>query len=130
VEEVRVTGDGLSHWKVKGPAGMLLEWDAIITEQLPNRLLAWKSVEGASVANSGIVRFDPNADGTTRLEVKLSYNPPAGAMGHAVAALLGSDPKRQMDEDLMRVKTLIETGRPPHDAARAELTHMSEAVVH
>jgi uncharacterized membrane protein len=50
-------------------------------------------------------------------QVRLSYNPPAEAAGHAVAAHFGSDPRRQMDEDLMRVKPLIETGDASHDAA-------------
>jgi uncharacterized membrane protein len=130
VQEVRATGEGGSHWKVNGPAGVPVEWEAIITEQIPNKLLAWKSVEGASVANAGIVRFDRNDDGTTRLEVKLSYNPPGGAIGHALAALLGADPKRQMDEDLVRMKTLIETGNPPHDAARPDDTRSREAMVY
>ena len=67
--------------------------------------------------NSGLVRFDSNAGGTTRVQVRLSYNPPAGAAGHAVAALFGADPKREMDEDLMRMKSLMETGDPPHDDA-------------
>ena len=116
VREVRAA-NGQSHWRVEGPAGMQVEWDAVITKQIPNKLIAWKTIKGASVAHAGIVRFDENDDGTTRVEVKLSYNPPAGAVGHALATALGSDPKRQMDDDLMRMKTTLETGRPPHDAA-------------
>jgi uncharacterized membrane protein len=54
------------------------------------------------------------------VDIRLSYNPVAGGMGHAVAAMFGADPKTQMDEDLARMKTLIETGRPPHDAARRD----------
>ena len=50
--------------------------------------------------------------------MRLSYRPPAGAFGHAVAAMFGADPKTEMDADLMRMKTMIETGRAPHDAAR------------
>jgi uncharacterized membrane protein len=121
VLEVRDSGDGQSHWVVKGPAGVPVEWDAVVTEQVPYKLLAWKSVEGASVENSGVVRFDRNRDGTTRVEVRLSYNPPAGAVGHAVAALFCADPKTEMDEDLMRMKTLVETGNVPRDAAQAAL---------
>jgi len=117
VREVRDAGNGQSHWVVAGPAGVPVEWDAVITERVPNRLLAWKTVEGSAVEHAGIIRFDPNADGSTRVDVKMSYNPPAGALGHGVAALFGSDPKREMDEDLMRMKTLIETGKEPHDAA-------------
>ena len=44
--------------------------------------------------------------------------PPAGAFGHAVAALFGADPKSEMDVDLLRMKAMIETGRAPHDAAQ------------
>jgi uncharacterized membrane protein len=47
----------------------------------------------------------------------MSYNPPAGRLGHGVAVAFGADPKTTMDTDLVRMKTLIETGRAPHDAA-------------
>jgi uncharacterized membrane protein len=119
VREVRETGDGRSHWTVQGPAGVPVEWDAVITRRVPNKVLAWKSVEGATVENAGIVHFEPNPDGTTRVDVKLSYNPVAGEIGHAFAKLFESDPKSQMNEDLMRMKTLIETGRLPSDASES-----------
>ena len=112
VEEVRTSGDDRSHWRVKGPAGITFEWDAIITRLIPNQVLAWKSVEGTTVENAGIIHFEPVQDGrATRLDIRLSYNPPAGALGHAFARLLGADPKKQMDDDLMRFKSLIETGK-------------------
>jgi uncharacterized membrane protein len=62
----------------------------------------------------------PN-NGQTSIDVKLSYNPPAGAVGHGIASLLGSDPKGLMDADLMRMKSLIETGNIPRDAAANRL---------
>ena len=124
VREVRDNGNGSSHWVAAGPGGISVEWDAVVTEQVPNEILAWKSVKGAVVENSGIIHFARNADGSTAVDIKLSYNPPGGAAGHAVAVLLGSDPKRQMDEDLMRMKSFIETGVEPHDAAQS-----SEAAV-
>jgi uncharacterized membrane protein len=89
----------------------------------PNGCIAWKSVPGAMLANAGIVRFQENGDGTTRVDVRLSYNPPGGAMGHAIAAMFGSDPRTEMDQDLARMKTLIETGNFPHDAAQ----HLTDA---
>jgi uncharacterized membrane protein len=70
------------------------------------------------VAHEGIIHFEPDGAGGTRVHIKFSYNPPAGAIGHAVAALLGEDPKSMMDADLARMKTLIETGNPPRDAAQ------------
>jgi uncharacterized membrane protein len=127
VREVRDSGNGRSHWVVSGLAGVPVEWDAVITKQIPNELLAWKSVEGATVESSGIIHFAPNEDGTTTVDIKLSYNPPAGAIGHVVAMLFGSDPKREMDEDLMRMKSFIETGVQPHDIAQKQALKTSKA---
>ena len=127
VQEVRDNGNGKSHWVVAGPMGMGVEWDAVITRDVPNELLAWKSVEGASVESAGIVHFTRNEDGTASVQVKLSYNPPAGAIGHAIAALFGSDPKTEMDADLMRMKSMIETGVQPHDAAERKAPKAREA---
>lgn len=110
VREVRRTSDGCFHWRVEGPAGASFEWDAEITQMVPNRLLAWKSVGSPLVENTGLVRFDELPGGATRVTVRLSYHPPGGAVGHAFAKLLGADPKREMDDDLLRFKALIENG--------------------
>ncbi|MDY7232549.1 SRPBCC family protein [Hyalangium rubrum] len=111
VEEVEVTGEGHSRWKVRGPAGIVFEWDAVITRLDPGRVLAWKSVEGSMVENAGIIHFEDLGEGRTRLDIRLSYNPPAGLIGHAFAKLLGADPKKQMDDDLLRLKSLMELGK-------------------
>ena len=118
VLEVRNINDELSHWKVAGPAGIPVEWDAEITKVVPNELIAWKSVEGSTVANAGYVLFERNEDGSTEVNVRISYNPPAGAIGHAVAKVFGADPKTEMDQDLMRMKSMLETGEMPRDAAQ------------
>lgn len=110
VHEVRDLGNDRSRWTVDGPAGIPVSWEATITRYIPNRLLAWRSEPGSTVANAGIVRLSPNPNGGTQVNVQMSYNPPAGALGHAVAAFFGSDPKRTMNEDLMRLKSLLEQG--------------------
>lgn len=107
-----------SHWNVAGPAGSVVEFDAEITRAVPNEMIAWRTLPGSPVAHAGIVRFDPEPDGRTRVHIRMSYNPPAGWFGHGVATVFGVDPKSSMDADLARMKTLIETGRPPHDAAQ------------
>jgi uncharacterized membrane protein len=117
VKEVRESGAEQQHWVVEGPAGFTLEWDSEITRFITNKLVSWKSVEGSAIRHAGTMRFDENAAGTTRVHIEMSYNPPAGAAGHVLAKLFGVDPKSQMDEDLARLKTTIETGTPPHDAA-------------
>lgn len=118
VKEVRNLGDGRSHWVVNGPAGTVTEWDAQLTACERPRLLAWKSNPEATVQNEGRIRFEP-VDGGTRVQVHMSYNPPGGPIGHAAASLFNGDPKKQMDDDLMRMKVMIESGMLLHDTTRS-----------
>lgn len=118
VRDVQRLGDKAWRWVVAGPAGVPVHWVAETTAVEPNRSIQWRSTDQSEVRHEGEVRFAENGNGGTRLNVRLSYLPPAGALGHAVAALFGADPKSEMDADLLRMKTLLETGRPPHDAAR------------
>lgn len=133
VREVRpagtVAGDTRTHWVVDGPAGVPVAWDAITTELVPNEAIAWKSVEGAAVGHAGRIRFTPTADGATTVDVQMSYNPPAGAVGHAVATFFGRDPRHQMHDDLARLKTTIETGTPPRDAVRRDAADAGRAAL-
>ena len=117
VREVRVSEER-SHWVVAGPAGVPVQWNAELVEVQPQRLLRWRSTADSTVKHEGCVHFEPNGNGGTRITVRLAYLPPAGAFGHAVATIFGADPKSEMDGDLLRMKTMIETGRAPHDAAR------------
>ena len=107
-----------SSWKVAGPAGTTVGFDAEIRSAVPNQRIAWKTLPGSPVAHAGIVRFDPESAGQTRVHIRMTYNPPAGWLGHTVASAFGVDPKSSLDADLARMKTLIETGRAPHDAAQ------------
>lgn len=118
VVEVRDLGRGRSHWVVRGPAGSEFEWDSRVTEKSRPHRLAWRSEPGAEIGSTGSVQFEPHRGGT-RVTVRMSYSPPAGAVGHGIATLLGADPKRQMDDDLARMKSLIERGSVPSDAARS-----------
>jgi uncharacterized membrane protein len=117
IDEVRDLGSGRSHWRILGPLGAPIEWNAVISAAVPNRLIAWRSEPGSVIDHAGIVQFDAEND-HTRVHIRLSYNPPAGAIGHFIATVLGSNPKQEMDLDLVRMKTFIETGRRPRGAAR------------
>ena len=81
-----------------------------MTQLVPNQVLAWKTLPGAMVEHAGIVRFQEHAGGT-RIHMRMSYNPPAGALGHGLSTLFGVDPKTAMDEDLVRLKSLLEVGK-------------------
>lgn len=100
-----------SHWEVRGPGGVTMKWDAEVTRHVPDELFSWKTLPGSGVEHAGAVFFEEVGEDTTRVHVRMIYNPPAGALGHAVASLLGADPKTRMDEDLMRFKALLEEGR-------------------
>ena len=120
VREVRMYPDGRSHWTVAGPAGIPVEWISETTQLEPNRFIAWRTVPGSPVQHAGVLRIEP-FDGGTRLDIQMSYNPPAGALGHAMARMCGADPKSELDRDLLRLKTFIETGKRPRDAARRRI---------
>lgn len=108
LREVQRVDEDRSHWVAVGPAGVPVEWDAVVTDWVPQQFLGWSSVEGSEIETSGQVRFRSTSSGQTQLDVRLAYTPPAGAAGHAVASLLGADPKRAMDDDLVRLKSLLE----------------------
>jgi uncharacterized membrane protein len=111
VESVSDLGDGRSHWKVKGPAGMEVEWDATIVADVPNEVITWRSLENADVDNAGAVRFEaaPGGRGTI-VRVNIEYNPVGGVIGAAVAKLFGEEPEQQLDDDLRRFKQVLEVG--------------------
>ncbi|HEV7869179.1 MAG TPA: SRPBCC family protein [Chthoniobacteraceae bacterium] len=108
VERVETFDERRSHWKVKGPAGSSVEWDAEIINEHENELLAWQSLPGAEVQNAGSVWFEDAAGGGTRVKVALEFNPPGGAAGALVAKLFGEAPEQQMDEDLGKLKQHLE----------------------
>ena len=99
----------LTHWKVSGPLGKTVEWDARIVEDVAGEKIAWAST-GGDVANSGAVRFDDHG-ATTGVEVSLAYDPPAGVVGDAVAKLF-ADPQDKVEKALDAFKTAIESGTP------------------
>lgn len=127
VEEVRIIDDRHSHWVVKGPAGTRVEWDAEQTESSRPHRIAWRTEPGAPVQHAGSVQLE-EVDGGTRATVRLSYNPPGGMLGHTVATLLGSNPKQELDADLVCMKTFIETGVPARRAAGGASAHGTAGV--
>ena len=115
VKSVRKIGDKLYHWKVTGPAGVPVEWNAEITGDIPGQLISWRTMEGAPVQSSGVVQFEPDPFGGTHLHIRMSYSPPADQLGHALAKVFGADPKHQLDEDMLRFKSLVEMGKTRTD---------------
>lgn len=110
VDSVTVLDERRSRWVVKGPAGSRVSWDAELVRDLPGRLLAWRSLPGASVDTAGMVQFHPRPTGGALVRVSLVYSPPAGRLGELVARLFGEAPQQQLADDLKLFKRLVETG--------------------
>ena len=111
IASVRTIDDRRSHWVAHAPGGYKVEWDSEITDDRPDRYIAWRSLPGADVPNSGAVSFDPAPGGRgTEIRVQLEYRPPGGMLGSAFAKLLGHAPEQRAMEDLRRLKQLLETG--------------------
>jgi len=101
--------DTISRWRAKGPAGSIVEWEAEIYNEVPSKLIAWRSLEGSDVVSAGSVNFD-EANRGTRVTVHLQYSPPGGKLGASVAKLFGKDAKTEIREDLRRFKQFVEAG--------------------
>lgn len=111
VREVRPLRGGRWRWCVNGPAGAPIQWDAEITRMEKNRVLAWKSVPESIARNSGVITFRPNSHGGTQVDIRISYRPPLGEIGHAALSVAGADPRSMMHLDLVQLKALIEEGK-------------------
>jgi uncharacterized membrane protein len=110
LEAVTVIDDSRSRWVAKGPAGTKAEWDAVIHNEIQDELIAWRSLPGSEINNAGSVHFTPSIDGaSTEVRVVLSYEPPAGNLGAAVAKLLGEEPSVQVADDLRRLKQVMDS---------------------
>jgi uncharacterized membrane protein len=111
LEQVEWTGEGRTRWTAKGPLGTSVSWDAELTEDVPGEVIAWRSLPGADVDNSGSVRFTDAPGGRgTEVRVHLRYAVPGGRLGATVARLLGEEPHQQVEDDLRRCKQVLETG--------------------
>jgi uncharacterized membrane protein len=108
---VQPADNGRSQWTANAPAGRTVEWDAEVVEDKPNQRIAWRSLEGSQVSNSGAVWFtSAPGGGGTEVRVELAYDPPGGALGKVVAKLFGEEPQQQSTDDLRRLKQVLETG--------------------
>ncbi|HTL87941.1 MAG TPA: SRPBCC family protein [Leptolyngbya sp.] len=112
VKSITVSEGGTrSHWVANAPLGQEVEWDAQVIKDEPNRLIAWTSIEGADVDNSGFVRFtEAPGDRGTEVKVVLEYEIAGGKLTAALAKLFGEEPEQQIGDELRRFKQLMEAG--------------------
>src|SRR4029453_12018489 len=110
LESVEGITDTLSRWRALGPAGTVVEWTAEIINEVANKVIGWRSIEGSEVISAGSVNFEANAPAQTRVRLRLQYSPPGGKVGVVFARLMGRDAATEIREDLQRFKQLVEAG--------------------
>jgi uncharacterized membrane protein len=111
IESVQETGATRSRWVARAPTGQTLDWEAEILEDIPGQLIAWRSDPRALVHHAGAVRFRPAPGGRgTEVRLGVEYDPPGSAIGRSIAALFGSATEYRVDEDLRRLKQILEAG--------------------
>ncbi|MEJ8570464.1 SRPBCC family protein [Microbaculum marinum] len=122
IQSIEVLDERRSRWTVAAPGGTEVTWTSVIVEDEPDRLIAWRSEEGADIDNAGRIEFlaAPGGRGT-QIRAEISYDPPSGAIGKLVAKLFQREPAIQTRRELRRFKQLMETGEistaEPPDAA-------------
>jgi len=113
IESVQYKDGKRSHWIMRSPTGDSVEWDSEITEDVPNRRLAWRSTPESNFQSSGVATFDPAPGGrgtVVRMETKVESG------GPLVARILGT---MKGQKDLLRFKQLMETGTIPTTEGQA-----------
>jgi uncharacterized membrane protein len=127
IEDVTILDGNRSHWVVRGPTDADIEWDSIITDDVPGEIIAWASAEDATVRNSGRVEFRDSTNGRgTMVTVTIAYDPPAGTLGKVFAKIFRREPKIQARHELRRFKQLMETGEIPTAAMTPEMAFQKE----
>jgi uncharacterized membrane protein len=108
VQEITSTGERRHRWRVEGPAGIPTEWESEVTAEVPNERISWRAIPGSMVDTEGTLSLQNQEPGRTRLNVRMLYHPPAGAMGDVVAKIFRRDPKAELRENLQALKQKIE----------------------
>jgi uncharacterized membrane protein len=123
IESVTEVDERRSHWVVRAPAGLTVEWDSVIVEDIPDELISWQSDAGADITHSGRIDFRDAPGGRgTLVTATIAYDPPAGAVGKLVAKLFQREPKIQARRDLRRFKQFMETGEIATSRSNAEVS--------
>ena len=115
VEEVHQVADDMTHWRTT-VGGVEREFDAAITEQIPEERVAWRSVDGKT--HGGVVTFHRLSPDTTRIMVQIDWE--TESLTEKAGALVGAD-DMQVKKDLGRFKEFIESRGSETGAWRGEI---------
>ncbi|WP_417350342.1 SRPBCC family protein [Flavobacterium alkalisoli] len=113
LESVTEVSENVSEWKASVPGGLgSVKWNAEILMDEPNKVLSWQSLPGATINNSGKVKFKDNG-ASTEIDVTISYHAPLGMPGAGVAKLLNPMFENIVFNDIEGFKSYMESGNAP-----------------
>jgi len=128
IDSIETPDRNRSIWTVKAPGGRTVQWESVVTADEPGRLIAWQSVEGAEIRNSGRIEFHDVPGRGTVVRAVIAYDPPGGMLAQLAAKLFQREPALQARRDLRRFKQFMETGEISTSArTRAEATDLPTA---
>ncbi|MCC6457565.1 MAG: SRPBCC family protein [Caldilineaceae bacterium] len=109
VKSVQKLDEKRSHWVVNVVQGIEMEWDAEITEDRPNEMIAWQTLPDATLQNRGYVKFIPVSRGT-EVSVSIEYDPPGAAIGQMAGRMVKFIAEQQIKKEIHNFKRIMETG--------------------
>lgn len=110
VKHITTMGGGRARWALDEAGPAEVTWTTVVTRCSPNKELAWETERGSAAQHTGRAKFLENGDGTTTVRLQITYNPLVEALIRNMARSLGTDQTTLFDEDLNRMKSVIESG--------------------
>jgi uncharacterized membrane protein len=128
IESIETPDRQRSVWSVKAPGGRTVQWEAVVTEDQPGKVIGWESVEGSEIRSSGRVEFQEVPGRGSVVRAVIAYDPPGSVVGQLLAKLFQREPAIQARRDLRRFKQYMETGEISTAArTRADATDLPTA---
>lgn len=106
VKSVEKTGENTTHWKVDGPFGTTIEWDAETTRLEKNKRIAWNSVDG-DIKTSGQVTFNELPQNETQVTVTVKYIP-GNSLAEPIFNQLFGNTEQLANQSLRKFKSFAE----------------------
>ncbi|MGZ3795585.1 MAG: SRPBCC family protein [Pseudobdellovibrionaceae bacterium] len=114
LRDIQILSEKRSHWILQIKSGATVEWDAEILQEIPDQLIAWRSVEGSEVETAGTIHFEKApAELGTVVSLAMDYSIPGGKLTEFTLLFTGESPELVIMRNLMRLKAYIETGEIP-----------------
>ena len=131
IDTVEPQEGDVTRWVSKvSPAGPTLEWESEIVDDVPGRLLAWRSLEGSDLQNWGTVIFRPSRDGlATELSLALNFSP-HNRIATRAAHFMSQLEEAVLNDNLRQLKEELENGEIPFQRRNGKASPVLHRVQH